>query len=155
VADIYREKKDIESSYKELQAAFANPDLGIDQKIRIVMGYFPKFADPASRNGALTSALELCRLIAEIHPKEAKAHALYGDVLVQNEKYNEAKTEYEKSIALNGQIYETREQLVRIELSNNDMDGVIRDGENALSFFPNQGWMNYFVGTAWLQKKRL
>jgi tetratricopeptide (TPR) repeat protein len=153
LADIYREKKDIESSYKELQAAFANPDLGIDQKIRIVMGYFPKFADPASRNGALTSALELCRLIAEIHPKEAKAHALYGDVLVQNEKYNEAKTEYEKSIALNGQIYETREQLVRIELSNNDMDGVIRDGENALSFFPNQGWMNYFVGTAWLQKK--
>jgi tetratricopeptide (TPR) repeat protein len=153
LADIYRDKKDTDASYKELQAAFGNPDLNIDQKIRIVMGYFPKFADPATRNGALTSALELCRLIAEIHPNEAKAHALYGDVLVQNEKYNEAKTEYEKSIALNGQIYETREQLVRIELSNNDIDGVIRDGELALSFFPNQGWMNYFVGAAWLQKK--
>lgn len=153
LADIYRERKDTEASYKELQAAFGNPDLSIDQKIRIVMGYFPKFADPATRNGALTSALELCRMIAEIHPNEAKAHALYADVLVQNEKYNEAKTEYEKSIKLNGQIYETREQLVRIELSNSDLDGVIRDGEMALSFFPNQGWMNYFVGTAWLQKK--
>jgi tetratricopeptide (TPR) repeat protein len=153
LADIYRERKDTEASYKELHTAFGIADLSIDQKIRIVMGYFPKFADPAARAGALASALALCKLIAETHPNEAKAHALYADVLIQNEKYNEAKVAYEKSIALNGQIYETREQLVRIELSNNDMDGVIRDGENALSFFPNQGWMNYFVGTAWLVKK--
>jgi tetratricopeptide (TPR) repeat protein len=153
LADIYRERKDINASFKELQLAFANPDLNIDQKIRIVMGYFPKFADANVRPAALASALELSKRIAEAHPNEAKAFALYGDVLVQNEKYNEAKTAYERSIALNGQIYETREQLVRIELSNNDIDGVIRDGEVALSFFPNQGWMNYYVGTAWLQKK--
>ncbi len=153
LADIYRERKDTDASYKELQAAFAIPDLGIDQKIRIAMGYFPKFADPAARAGALTSALALCKLIAETHPNEAKAHALYGDVLVQAEKYTEAKPEYRKSIELNGQIYETREQLVRLELANNDVDGVIRDGEAALSYFPNQGWMNYFVGTGWLLKK--
>jgi len=30
---------------------------------------------------------------------------------------------------------------------------VIKDGEEALSFFPNQAPMNYFVGLAWLQKK--
>ncbi|MCC8425227.1 tetratricopeptide repeat protein [Mucilaginibacter sp. UR6-11] len=153
LADIYRERKDIDASFKELQSAFTNPDLSIDQKVRIVMGYFPKFNEPNVRSGALSSALELSRIIINIHPNEAKAYALYGDVLVQDEKYNEAKTAYERSIALNGQIYETREQLVRIELSNNDMDGVIRDGEVALSFFPNQGWMNYYVGTAWLQKK--
>jgi tetratricopeptide (TPR) repeat protein len=153
LADSYREKKDNDASFKELQAAFALPDLSIDQKVRIVVGYFPKFTDPATRAGALASASQLCQIIISIHPNEAKGYALYGDVLVQSEKYNEAKTAYEKSIALNGQIYETREQLVRIELSNNDMDGVIRDGEQALSFFPNQGWMNYFVGAAWLQKK--
>jgi tetratricopeptide (TPR) repeat protein len=153
LADIYREKKDINASFKELQSAFANPDLGIDQKVRIVMGYFPKFAEPAARAGALASALQLSQMIVTAHPNEAKAYALYGDVLVQNEKYNEAKTAYAQSIVLNGQIYETREQLVRIELSNNDMDGVIKDGDEALSFFPNQAWMNYYVGMAWLQKK--
>ncbi|MFD2863115.1 tetratricopeptide repeat protein [Mucilaginibacter antarcticus] len=153
LADIYRERKDTEASYKELQAAFSIPDLSIDQKIRIVMGYFPKFVDPASRPGALTSALALVKLIAETHPNEAKAHALYGDVLVQSEKYAEAKPEYQKSIELNGQIYETREQLVRLQLASNDVDGVIRDGEAALSYFPNQGWMNYYVGTGWLLKK--
>ncbi|MES2425809.1 MAG: tetratricopeptide repeat protein [Bacteroidota bacterium] len=153
LADIYREKKDNDASYKELQLAFAIPDLNIDQKIRIVMGYFPKFSDPKARVSSLSSALELSKMIVNIHPNEAKAYALYGDVLVQNEKYDEAKTSYEKSIALNGQIYQTREQLVRIELSNGNMDAVIKDGEAALSFFPNQGWMNYFVGAAWQQKK--
>ncbi|MDB5159097.1 MAG: Tetratricopeptide repeat-containing protein, partial [Mucilaginibacter sp.] len=153
LADIYREKNNIDASYKELQQAFSSPDLNIDQKIRIVVGYFPKFSEPKARAGALSSALELSKIIVNIHPDEAKAYALYADVLVQNEKYDEAKTNYAKSIALNGQVYETREQLVRIEMSNNDMDGVIKDGETALSFFPNQGWMNYFVGTAWMQKK--
>lgn len=58
---------------------------------------------------------------------------------------------YQKSIALNSQVYDVQEQLVRIELGDDDLDGAIKDGENALSFFPNQAWMNYLVGVAWLQ----
>ena len=56
---------------------------------------------------------------------------------------------------LNNQLYEVQEQLVRIELGDNDPDGAIRDGENSLSFFPNQAWMNYLVGIAWFQMKRI
>ncbi|MDB4925740.1 tetratricopeptide repeat protein [Mucilaginibacter sp.] len=149
LADNYREKKNIDASFKELQLAFALPDLSIDQEIRIVMGYLPKFPDVSAK----ASALELSRIIVTAHPNDAKAYALYGDMLLQNEKYNEAKTNYKRSVELNGQIYEVREQLVRLELSNGEIDNVIKDGETALSFFPNQGWMNYFVGLAWLQKK--
>ena len=32
-------------------------------------------------------------------------------------------------------------------------DAAIKDGENALSLFPNQAWLNYLVGVAWEQKK--
>jgi tetratricopeptide (TPR) repeat protein len=153
LADVYRGKKDVDASFNELKLAFANPSLNIDQKIRIMMGYFPKFSEPGAKAGALNSALELSKIIVDTHPDEAKAQALYGDLMVQSEKYAEAKDAYAKSVALNGQIYETRDQLVRLELSNNDLDAAIRDGEAALSFFPNQSWMNFFVGSAWLQKK--
>lgn len=149
LADIYRDKKNIDASYKELQLAFASPNLNLDQEVRIIMGYLPKFPDP----NAKASALELSRILVGAHPNDAKAYALYGDMLLQNEKMQDARVNYQKSIALNNQIYEVREQLVRIELSNNEIDAVIKDGEDALSFFPNQGWMNYFVGLAWLQKK--
>jgi Tfp pilus assembly protein PilF len=56
---------------------------------------------------------------------------------------------------LDGNHYEVREQLVRIELSSNEIDNAIKDGLDALSLFPNQAWMNYLVGIAYVQKKEL
>jgi tetratricopeptide (TPR) repeat protein len=149
LADIYKDKKDKTDAFSELMLAFAIPDVDIDQKVRIVMGYVPQFPEP----NAMASALELTKVLVQTSPNDAKANALYGDMLLQNQKLPEAKAAYQKSIALNAQIYDVREQLVRIELTTNDIDGVIKDGEDALSFFPNQAWMNYFVGIAWVQKK--
>jgi len=149
LADIYRDKKDYESSFNELELAFAIPEVDIDQKIKIVLGYLPKFPDP----NAKASALDLSKILVNAHPGDSRAYAVYGDMLLQNGQMKDAKAMYQKSIALNSQVYEVQEQLVRIELGSDDDDGAIKDGENALSFFPNQAWMNYLVGVAWLQKK--
>lgn len=149
LADIYRDKKDYQASFNELKLAFAIPDIFIDQKIKIILGYLPQFPDP----NAKASALELSRILTATHPDDAKAFAVYGDMLMQNERLRDAKEAYKRSITLNNQVYEVQEQLVRIELGDNDADGAIKDGENSLSFFPNQAWMNYLVGVAWLIKK--
>jgi len=149
LADIYRDRKDYQASFNELKFAFAIPDLDIDQKLKIIFGYLPKFPDPDAK----ASALELSRILTTAHPENAKAFAIYGDMLLQNDKVKDAKAMYKRAIALNGQAYEVQEQLVRIELGDNDIDNAIKDGENSLSLFPNQAWMNYFVGVAWLQKK--
>jgi tetratricopeptide (TPR) repeat protein len=149
LADIYRDKKDAEASFSELEKAFAIPSLDIDQKVRIVLGYIPKFPEA----NAKASALELSRIITVTHPSNAKAFALYGDMLMQNAKYKEAKPVYRKALELDEQVYNVHEQLVRLDLGDNDMDAALKDGQNALSLFPNQAWMNYFVGVAYLQKK--
>ena len=149
LADSYRDKQNYEASYNELTLAFAIPSLDIDQKIKIILGYMPKFPDPDAK----ASALELSRILAATHPGEAKAHAIYGDMLLQNGKMPDALVEYKKSVTLDSQVYEVQEQLVRIELGTNKIDDAIKDGENSLSLFPNQAWMNFLVGVAWLQKK--
>jgi tetratricopeptide (TPR) repeat protein len=149
LSDIYREKNNVDASYDELEAAFAIPDLDIDQKIRIILGYVPKFPDANAR----ASALELSRILTVSHSASSKAFAIYGDMLLQSEKVNDAKTAYKKAISLDGQAYNVQEQLVRIDLGENDIDAAIKDGESALSFFPNQAWMNYMVGVAWQQKR--
>lgn len=149
LADIYKDEKSYEASYNELILAFSIPDLDIDPKIKIILGYLSRFPDP----NAKASALELSRILTVTHPADAKAYAVYGDMLLQNEKQKEAADMYKRSITINNQIYEVHDQLVRIELGNNDIDGAIKDGENSLSLFPNQAWMNYLVGVAWLQKK--
>ncbi len=149
LADAYRVKKDNDASFKQLQLAFAAPNLDVDQKVRIVMGYLPKFPDA----NAKASALALSRIAAEVHPNDAKAQAVYADMLAQNNMFKEAKDAYKKSVQLNGDIYIVHEQLVRLELGDNAWDEAIKDGENALSLFPNQAWMNYLVAVAYLQKK--
>jgi tetratricopeptide (TPR) repeat protein len=150
LADIYRDKKEYQKSYNQLKLAFAIADLNIDQKIKIVLGYVPKFPD----QNALNSALELSRIITQAHPGEAKALALYGDMLVQNKQYHEARQAFEKSIQLNNSIYAVHEQLVRLDLVENDYKAVLADSERALSLFPDQGWMNYFVGIAYQQTRQ-
>ncbi|WP_345953546.1 tetratricopeptide repeat protein [Mucilaginibacter sp. PAMB04168] len=150
LADAYRNKKEIEASYKQLQLAFEAPGLDIDQKIRIILGYTPKFPDA----NAKVSALELSRIATNVHPNDAKAQAIYGDMLAQNNKLKEAKAAYKKSVELNSEIYMVHEQLVRLELGENAIDEAIKDGDNALSLFPNQAWMNYLVAIAYLQKKQ-
>jgi tetratricopeptide (TPR) repeat protein len=149
LADIYRDKKNYEASFNELTLAFSIPDLDIEQEIKIIMGYFPKFPDPDAK----ASALELSRILTVAHPDDSKAFALYGDMLLQNAKYKEARINYKKSLELNGQVYEVQEQLIRLELGENDIDGALKDGQNALSLFPNQAWLNYLVGVAYQQKK--
>ena len=148
LADIYRERKNTEASYDELEIAFANPNVDIDQKLRIILGYVPQFPEPNAR----ASALELSRILTVAHPANSKAFAIYGDMLLQSEKAPEAKIAYKKAISLDEQAYNVWEQLVRIDLSENDVDAAIKDGETSLSFFPNQSWMNYMVGVAWQQK---
>lgn len=149
LADTYRTKKEYEASFKQLELAFAAPTLDIDQKIRIILGYTPKFPDPDAK----ASALELSRIATTVHPNDAKAQAIYGDMLAQNNKLKEAKEAYRKSVQINAEIYMVHEQLVRLDLSENALDDAIKDGENALSLFPNQAWMNYLVGVSYLQKK--
>ncbi len=149
LADIYSDKKDYKTSYDQLKKAFALPDGDIDQKLHILSGYLPKFPDP----NAKASALELSHILTTTYPNDARAYAAYGDMLQQNEYYKEAQPAYKKSIALNNQAYGVWEQLVRIELSNNQIDDAVKDGQEALSIFPNQAWMNYLVGVALAQKK--
>jgi tetratricopeptide (TPR) repeat protein len=150
LAETYRSKKDTEASYKQLQLAFSAPGLDADQKVRIILGYLPKFPDP----NAKASALELSRIAAGIHPNDARIQAVYGDMLAQNNKLKEARLAYKKSVQLSSEIYMVHEQLVRLELGDNAIDEAIKDGENALSLFPNQAWMNYLVAVAYLQKKQ-
>lgn len=150
LADIYRDKKDYSASYDELTKAFANPNVDIDQEIKIILGYLPRFSDPNVR----ASAIGLSRILTVAHGDNAKAWAVYGDMLLQDNQLKDAAQMYRKSIALDNQVYEVQEQLVRIELGLGNYDSAIKEGENALSYFPNQAWMNYLVGAAWLQKRK-
>ncbi len=150
LADNYKALKQFDNTVAELKVAFADPQLNIDEKVRIVLSFFPMFADLTARG----YANELAAIMTKTHPDEAKAFAVYGDVLFQEKKYNEARDSYKKALKLNDQIYQIWEQLLRIEVSQGDYQQAIADGENALAVFPNQAELYLYTGIAYSQTKK-
>lgn len=150
LADNYKALKQFDNTFIELKVAFADPNLNIDEKVRIVLSFFPMFADFKAK----AYANELASIMAKTHPDEAKAFAVYGDVLFQEKKYNEARDSYKKALKLNDQIYQIWEQLLRIEVSQGDFQQAIADGEEGLAVFPNQAELYLYTGIAYSQTKK-
>ena len=149
LADNFKALKQFDNTFIELKVAFADPNLNIDEKVRIVLSFFPMFADFTAR----AYANELASIMTKTHPDEAKAFAIYGDVLFQEKKYTEARDSYKKALKLNNQIYQIWEQLIRIEVSQGDFQQAVADGEEALTVFPNQAELYLYTGIAYSQTK--
>lgn len=149
LADYYRADNKIDDAFIEIKAAFNNPTMDIDSKISIIVSFFPGFADFKIRE----QAEELAQIVTQTHAGEAKAFAVYGDVLFQETKYKEAVDSYHKALKINHQVYMIWEQLLRIEISQSDYNAVIKDANEAIALFPNQAMLYFYSGIAYAQKK--
>lgn len=147
LADIYRSAGKFDNAFTELKAAFADTNLPIDQKVRIILSFFPLFTEERARN----QAEELAGILVKVHKDDPKAHAVLGDVLFQLQKYPEAKVSYQAALKLNDQVYLIWEQLLRLDISDGDFKQAIQDGESALSVFPNQAPLYLYTGIAYAQ----
>ncbi len=150
LADNYKALRQFENTFIELKVAFEDPDLNIDEKVRIVLSFFPMFADMKAR----AYANELASIMVRVHPDEAKAHAVFGDVLFQERKYPLAQESYKKALAINDQVYQIWEQLLRIEVSRGEFQQAITDGDHALSIFPNQAALYLYTGIGYAQTQK-
>lgn len=150
VADIYNAQGKGEEAFNELKIAFEQQDLNIDQKVKIIVTYFQSF--PELR--AVRYAEGLSKILTEIHPDDPKSFSVYGDVLFQKNELIKAKAAYEKALSLNKQVYAVWDQLIRIKLSLNDMEGVVENGEEALTFFPNQYVLYLYTALGYNQLKK-
>ena len=142
LADQYKALRQFDNTFIELKAAFNDPNMSIDEKVRIVLSFFPMFADMKAR----ANANELTSIMIKVHPDDAKAFAVHGDVLFQERKFAEAKESYLKALKINDQVYQIWEQLLRIEINLNEFQELVKDGQMALSIFPNQAALYLYTG---------
>ncbi|WP_120183172.1 tetratricopeptide repeat protein [Pelobium manganitolerans] len=150
IAQILESQKKTDEAFEEVKAAFLQPSFGIDQKVKMVIKYFEAFPDQK----AIARAEALAQAITEAHPTDPKAFSLYGDVLFQKADYPNAKKAYQQALALNKNVYLIWDQLLRINLYQNDAVALVKDGEEAISYFPNQYGLYFYVGIGYqLQKK--
>ncbi len=147
LADAYKSQGKIAQAFEELKVAFNDPGLNIDAKIQIILSLLPEFKNSTIR----TETVALGLLVTQTHPTDPKSFSVYGDVLFQDNQLDKAKTSYKQALKLNDQVYQIWEQLLNIEVTQRDYAGAIRDGEEALTLFPNQAPLYLYTAIAFAQ----
>jgi tetratricopeptide (TPR) repeat protein len=150
LASIYNSDKNEDLAYEQIIKAFNQPEMPIDQKVGIVIGYFSKFPDSV----ALAKASLLAQLVTTIHPENPKSFSLYGDVLYQNNQLAEAENVYQKALDLNANVFAIWDQLIQIKLALYNYKGAITAAETAIERFPNQATLHYYLGLSYGQTQQ-
>jgi tetratricopeptide (TPR) repeat protein len=150
MADYYRKTGNREKAFEELKLGFANPELGIDDKINILLSFY-------TINQLISDlkdeAFILSKILIETHPNEPKAHSVYADLLIQDKQNEKAREELMKVISLDSSRYAVWEEVMQLDLQMEKYDDAISLGKTAKELFPEKPGPYLMCGAAWYQKK--
>jgi len=135
MADYYRKTGDKKKSFEELKLGFANPDLGIDAKVNILLSFYSinqLYVDLKDE------AFILAKILVETHPNEAKAHSVYGDLLLQDKKTAEAREQFLEVVALDSSRYIIWEEVLQLDLQLEKYEHLRDFGKTVIELFPEQ-----------------
>ena len=150
LADYYRNKKQNEKAFEEIKIAFKSKDLNIDTKIKILLSYY---SITETYTELRDDANELCKILVEVHPDDAKSFSMYGDFLYRDKKLEEARTQYRKAIELDKEKYALWNQLLIIDSELSDYVSMLKESKEAIELFPNQALPYFFNGVSNSQLK--
>ena len=150
LSDYYRKKGDKKRSFEELKLGFANPALDIDTKIRVLLAYF---TDNKIYEENKADIFELAQILVKTHPDNPKAHSMYGDFLLDDKKYSEARDEYRKVIAVDSSRYAVWESLLNVNIQLADYKSLEEESNRAIELFPLFPVPYLFKGISLFEKK--
>ncbi len=146
LADMYRVKGDQATALEYLKKAFSNPALNIDAKVRILIPYLQQIM--ANKQDKKEEAFTLAQLLIEAHPGEAKAHAIYGDLLYQDKQNEDALAQYLQALEIDSSIFEVWQQIFFIYSDARNYSDLESITNSALELFPSQPIVYFFNGIA-------
>lgn len=137
LSDVYRLQGDTEKSFQMLEDAFESPNLDIELKIDVLVGYLQRMHNTSERE----TGLKLSELTVKTHPNNPRANTMYADFLMALQTVDskeKARLHYKKAVTLNGNDFNSWRQIVGIDFEMNQMDSIVAHTEEALEYFPNQ-----------------
>lgn len=152
LADMYRIKGQHEQALEYLKKAFSNPQLNIDLKVRILFPYLQQLM--TGQQDKKEEAFMLAQILIETHPGEAKAHAIYGDMLYQDKQMEDALAQYEQALEIDSSVFEVWQQVFFIHNELRNYEELDKSTAAALELFPSQPLVYFFNGVAKNQLKK-
>ena len=150
IADYYKGISDDKKAFYHVRIAFENPDLNIDEKVKIIIGYFnipEKFKSERAESDTLIS------ILLRVHPHDAKPYSLQGDFLNRDGKNAEARDAFRKAISLDKTRYPIWQQVMVLDEMLGDFESMESDSRQAIELFPSEPYSYIFNASANYQRK--
>lgn len=130
-----------------LKPIFQQEDVDIDLKIKEIIPYIQKVASTGDKDLA-DSAIELAKILTDVHPNEAKSFSVYGDLLNHSGRSKLALEKYIKTLELDNSVFTVWEQVMYLNYELQDFDALLKTSNDALDVFPNKVKAYYLNGIA-------
>ncbi|QNH61835.1 tetratricopeptide repeat protein [Hymenobacter sediminicola] len=150
LADVYRQQGNAAESEKQIKLAFESPGLDIDDKVRVLVDFIKQLPNPKIEK----TALDLAAITVRVHPKEAKAYSVAGDIQTLTNHKEDARNTYLQAIKLDNSRYQIWQQVVLIDAELSQTDSLLRHTDRALELFPNQAPLWFYNGVAYVLNKQ-
>jgi tetratricopeptide (TPR) repeat protein len=139
--------------FAKLKDVFQNPGVHIDVKITEIFPLVTQVADNGNKEMA-ADVLELAYILEEVHPNDAKSYSIIGDLLYYSNDKEKALEYYKKTLERDESVYLVWEQMLYVLADLRDYDKLVKESDNALDLYPNQGTLFYLNGLGYSGLKK-
>ncbi len=151
LSEYYSAKGDEKKAFEELEKAIASDDIDLDLKTKLLFSYVG-VKDPS--NEEKKQVYKLVKILLKEYPNEMKVHSLYSDILVKDQKFEEAKVELliiTQNTPNNVLVWE---QLIYIDNQLGDYQSLYKNSVDMIEYFPNKAMAYFFAGLSGYQIKK-
>jgi tetratricopeptide (TPR) repeat protein len=140
LAEHYYGTGKMDEAYSELGEAFLDPDLDIDAKMQVLIGFFEMTENeglsPEDRPNLIKRSYDLIEALEKAHPESGKPHTIHGDFLMRDGKFDEARDQFREALRTEKERFPIHMQLLQLDLQLGDHQALHTDAEETISLFP-------------------
>lgn len=148
----YRRNDQPENALEVAKKIFSNPEAEMERKVQI---FFETYLGERRVTDNPEEAIDEADQLVSTYPESAETRSLYGDVLYQAGRLEEAKKQYKKSIEYQQDKFPVWSNLLRITSQLGEFEELKDLTSEAETYFPNQPEVFYFSGLAHRQLDEL
>lgn len=145
-----------EEGFAQLRIAFADPDLDIDPKMQLLLGFYEMTGQPGTKDPGtlIQQSHTLIDELKKAHPQSGKPYSIEGDFFTRENKSREARDAFVKAVEYEQDKFPIWAALLQLDAQLNDYPALHEHAKKAADLFPTQPEFHLYDGIALSQLKK-
>ncbi len=157
LAQYYYDEGELDLGFEQIKEAFADPDLDIDPKMQLLIGFYQVTANGQAdsiSDKLIAQSHALIQVLKKAHPQSGKPSSIEGDFFMRENKPEEARAAFREALVHEQDKFPIWGALLNLDFQLSDWDALEKDAAKAGELFPTQPELYLYQGLALNQLKR-